>query len=118
MEKKAVINLETLLEICGGENSFIIEMIDLFLKQADTFIMEIEEACTNNNPELAMKKAHKFKSSAQIFGISSLSEMLIRIEADGLFGIPFLEKNAIFNEMREISDLACEQIIEARKKYC
>ena len=117
MNKNQVINLDTLYEICGGEKSFIIEMIDLFLEQADSFITDIESASINNDDEIVKKKAHKFKSSAQIFGIIKLYDILLSIEGSGLQDFTPLEKNNVLIEMKEISDLACDQLKEERKKY-
>lgn len=117
MKKELVINLDTLHEICGEEKSFIIEMIDLFLQQADSCIRDIEEAISKKNTELVKKKAHKFKSSAQIFGVSRLYDILLKIENDGLHDAPIEEKDAILKEMKIISDLACEQLNDEKKKF-
>jgi HPt (histidine-containing phosphotransfer) domain-containing protein len=117
MKKELVINLDTLREICGEEKSFIIEMIDLFLQQAESYISDIEEAITNRDDELVKKKAHKFKSSAQIFGISNLYDMLLKIECEGLLVFKLNDKDSVIRKMKIISDLACEQLKEEKKKF-
>jgi HPt (histidine-containing phosphotransfer) domain-containing protein len=117
MKIDQVINLDTLHEICGEEKSFIIEMIDLFLQQADEYIRDIEEAISKKDTELVKKKAHKFKSSAQIFGVSRLYDILLKIENDGLLDAPIEKKDTVLKEMKIISDLACKQLIEEKKKF-
>ena len=110
-------SLNTLVEICGGDKTFILEMIDLFLAQADPQVDEIEKAIKEKDCGNLKRSAHKFKSSAQLFEITCLVELLLQIESSGLKELEEKEKKIIIKKVRDISKLACHQIKEDRKNY-
>jgi HPt (histidine-containing phosphotransfer) domain-containing protein len=115
--KDHVINLATLEEICGGDKKFILEMIDLFLAQAESQVNDIENALLEKDCTSLKKSAHKFKSSAQIFGVARLVNLLIKIESSGLADMKLQEKKTIIGKVRDLSVLACWQVREERKNY-
>jgi HPt (histidine-containing phosphotransfer) domain-containing protein len=115
--KGTIISMVNLLDICGGDKTFILEMMDLFLAQADSQITDIENALSDPDCTMLKKSAHKFKSSAQLFEISQLVNILLQIESTGLTGLSLEEKKNILKKVRDISDVACEQVREERKNY-
>jgi HPt (histidine-containing phosphotransfer) domain-containing protein len=115
--KDQIVSFVTLEEICGGDKKFIIEMIDLFLAQAEPQLKDIENALMEKDCTNLKKSAHKFKSSAQLFEITELVNILLQVESSGLTELSLNEKNAILKKVRDISALACEQIREGRKNY-
>jgi HPt (histidine-containing phosphotransfer) domain-containing protein len=112
-----IINLDNLHDICGGEDIFTKEIIDLFLVQAPEMVDEIETAFLDNNIDMLKKKAHKLKSSSCIFGIEKLTKLLLLIETDGMDNLSMAGKKAILKKMRETAELACLQLKEEREKY-
>jgi len=112
-----LINIEKLHELCGGEDLFTVEIIDLFLAQTPGMVTDIKNAYLSHDAELLKKKAHKLKSSACLLGISRLTDLLLLIENKGLGEISENEMKDILKEINEIVDLACKQLKEERKKY-
>jgi HPt (histidine-containing phosphotransfer) domain-containing protein len=117
MGTEKIINLDNLHDICGGEDIFTIEIIDLFLAQANENVVEIETAFLDNNIEMLKKKAHKLKSSACIFGIEKLTELLLLIETNGLVNLTMTERKTIITQIKDTTEEACEELKIERKNY-
>lgn len=72
--------LDKLKEYVGDSPETLCEMVGLFLQSADEIKMQMQAACSQNDPEAVGKAAHKLKPSLDIFGVSSLAVQARLIE--------------------------------------
>jgi|DEB19_MinimDraft_2_1074335.scaffolds.fasta_scaffold02704_3 HPt (histidine-containing phosphotransfer) domain-containing protein len=77
------IDLTYLNEISGGDNSFIKEMLDLFIITTAIEVNEFDHLLANSNYEAIGQLAHKMKAPIQMLGASKLFEILRTIEQNG-----------------------------------
>lgn len=117
MKKTSLINLETLNEICDGDKSFMLEMINVFIAQALLQVEEIENAVKEKDEDKMKKTAHKYKSSAFIFGIKDLHELLEKLETNGTKGLDEKAVTKYIKKIRNISNTAVEILKEKRTEY-
>ena len=69
-------DLSYLEEISGGDQSFINEIIELFVKQMPESVENMREALKNNDPVTIGETAHKAKPSAIYVGNKTLEQDL------------------------------------------
>ena len=74
-------DLEYLESMSMGSNEMIVEMIDLFVAQSDEMIDDINQHFQNDDFENLKKTLHKLKSSANLFQISELVDIIIDFES-------------------------------------
>ena len=111
------IKLNNLNDICCGEKKFMIEIIDLYIAQSEPQVNDLYLAIAEKNNEKLKKIAHKFKSSAQLFEIAELVELLLTVEKTELSGLKEIEKKKILKEIKDISKIVCDKLKVIRKDY-
>jgi len=74
------IDLSYLREMSGGNQSLILEMIDIFKDQVKEFAEDLETHYENKDFEQLGKLAHKAKSSISIMGLNELATDLKTLE--------------------------------------
>ncbi len=75
-------DLTYLHSMSGGNYELILEMIDIFIAQAEEIWIEMQELYTKNDYDSLGKLAHKAKSSVAIMGMAPLSLTLKDFELD------------------------------------
>lgn len=103
-------NLEYLHRMSSGDESFVKEMIKLFLKQVP---QELEKLSVASNDSQAVKQiAHKLKSSVSMVGAEDLLVQVKELEQKAIHGIDSTtvvlyqeELSQKFNEIKEELDL-------------
>ena len=75
-----------LLEITGGDQGFVDELIDTFLEDATTQIDALRSAAASGGAEAIVRPAHSLKSNAANVGATALGELARALEADGRAG--------------------------------
>lgn len=80
MSQEKIFSLENLVDLTGGDSDFISEMIHMYISHAEVFVDEIRNAIDEGDIELMKSKAHKFKTSAQLFQIINLHDLLAKLE--------------------------------------
>ncbi len=73
-------DLTYLSSICDGNNSIILEMIELFSIQILEIATEMQHAEKECNYEALSNVAHKAKSTVAIMGMNTLAEKLRELE--------------------------------------
>ncbi|WP_346859536.1 Hpt domain-containing protein [uncultured Draconibacterium sp.] len=66
--------------ISGGDNSFKIELINIFLEQIPEFIQNMTSSYENKDWTLLAREAHTAKSSALTFGMDETGMLLKDIQ--------------------------------------
>lgn len=74
-------SLSKLQRLAGGEDDFIIEMLQIYLENADKDISGLKESCINNNRERTAALAHKLIPSSEYLQLNRLVVTLKAIEA-------------------------------------
>lgn len=73
--------LHKLLEIVGGEQADLIELIDAFLEEAPGIVAALAAAQRSADLTGARRAAHSLKSNARDMGAGELAEICARLEA-------------------------------------
>ncbi len=82
VSKKEIINLDFsyLNEMSKGDQSFVKEMIEIFLKEIPAAIMQLEAALENKNWENIANIAHRIKTNYMMVGLKVQKENALYIE--------------------------------------
>jgi len=75
-----ITNLAYLKQVSNGDNNFIKEMIDVYLKQTPDVINDLEKHLKNKNWKLLRAAIHKMKPSCPFFGLHDLYQTVTSIE--------------------------------------
>lgn len=74
-------DLSMLMEIADGADEFIVETIELFLKQTPELMYAIDDAIRNKQWVLAAQSAHKLKPNLGFFGMLESQTLMQQLEA-------------------------------------
>jgi HPt (histidine-containing phosphotransfer) domain-containing protein len=74
------VNLSELRRLAGGDEKFLVEMIQLFLKSMESGIAGIENAFKNKNFHEVAEYAHKMAAPVKHFGATHLYENIRQLE--------------------------------------
>ncbi len=74
------IKTEQLNSISSGDKAFEKELIEIFLEQIPSFVLNIKAFFEKNDLARLAKEAHTAKSSALIFGLTYTGELLKEIQ--------------------------------------
>jgi len=76
--------LDKIKEISGGDDSFVKEMVELFLKDVDSNMKSFNDMLEQNDMDGIAKLAHKIKPSIDLLGIEIIQEDIreLRTEAE------------------------------------
>ncbi len=75
-----------LLDITGGDQGFVDELIDTFIEDATTQIDALRAAASASDAEAMVRPAHSLKSNAANVGATELGDLARGLEADGRTG--------------------------------
>ncbi|MFT5751490.1 MAG: HPt (histidine-containing phosphotransfer) domain-containing protein [Flavobacteriales bacterium] len=68
-------NLEKVREIAGGDDSFVVIIVQTFLEEIPPDVASMESAIANDNHKMAYQFAHKMKPNFDMFGIDLLKQI-------------------------------------------
>src|ERR1700712_737526 len=74
-------DLTFLLEIADGSNEFIVESIELFIKQTPELMYAIDDAIRAKQWVTAAQSAHKLKPNLGFFGMLDSQTLMQEVEA-------------------------------------
>jgi HPt (histidine-containing phosphotransfer) domain-containing protein len=74
------IDLSYLKQLSNGSNKFILEIIDVFLKQTPEALESMENYLNNKDWKSLRAVAHKIKPSMTFMGINDLKDVVGKIE--------------------------------------
>jgi HPt (histidine-containing phosphotransfer) domain-containing protein len=117
MKAENIIKLDTLNEMSGGDKSFISEIFTLFLSHIEEYLKDSESAFAANDYPLLKKTAHKFKSSVQLFEITEIVSLILKVEDSTFPNLQESEKQDILKRIKELSLLAASQVKELSRNY-
>jgi HPt (histidine-containing phosphotransfer) domain-containing protein len=79
--------LRHLLEITGGDETFLDELLDTFLQDAEDQLASLRAAVAAGSTEDLVRPAHSLKSNAANVGANELAELCRALEADARSGV-------------------------------
>ena len=103
-------DLSILSEMVYGDTEFMQDLVNTFIEHAPADSDELANYAKEKNWEETSKKAHKLKSSIRTIGVTSLSDIIVKIEMDAK------NKNNIdticdnINRFTSILDLVVERL--------
>lgn len=111
-------DLQEINKLTGGDESFKKDLIEIFLKQIDEFIIKMNSYLNDNKMENLAREAHTAKSSVLIFGMVDTGLLLKEIqhlaESNDTAPIPSLikkveidlseAKEVLLNEQKKTDD--------------
>jgi HPt (histidine-containing phosphotransfer) domain-containing protein len=71
-----------LLEMTGGDQSFVDELVDTYLEEGDRLVEALLVAATAGSVDEMVRPAHSLKSSSLNVGALELGELCRRLEED------------------------------------
>jgi FOG: HPt domain len=77
-------NLDYLNSISGGDQDFILDMLQTFVTNAPEELSKIKSLVQNENWQKAGEDAHKFASSLLFLGLDQLKHFATQIEEFGI----------------------------------
>jgi len=80
-EKQAIINTRSLKELTGGDNSFMAEMIEIYLRNTPAMLKEMKSSFKKHDFEKLKRTAHKIKSSFGMMGMNESWQIADEIES-------------------------------------
>jgi two-component system sensor histidine kinase/response regulator len=83
---KQLWNRSAALKILGGDESLLIEMVQLFLVESPRLIVQIQHAMAHNDPPLLEMAAHCLKGQLSYLVAPEASEAADKLEAAGRTG--------------------------------
>jgi HPt (histidine-containing phosphotransfer) domain-containing protein len=79
-------NRSAALEIVGGDNSLLNEMVKLFLVESPKLVAQMEQALVHNDPRLLELAAHCLKGELRYLAVPEAGEAADKLEAAGRTG--------------------------------
>jgi len=80
------LDLTYLNEISGGDEEFIVDMIETFLEETPKDVDDMKTQLEGQNWSELGKVAHKLKSSIKMFGFETLKNQVLFLEQSGKSG--------------------------------
>jgi HPt (histidine-containing phosphotransfer) domain-containing protein len=104
------INTEYLDSVSAGDNSVIIEIIDMFREQVGEMYNDMKALLAEKNYFNLGLLAHKAKSSAAIMGMADLAVMLKTFELQAKEGKESEKYESYVNRFRDDTTLALKEL--------
>jgi HPt (histidine-containing phosphotransfer) domain-containing protein len=83
LTEKQLWNRSAALEIVGGDESLLNEMVQLFLVESPKLVTQMQQALVHNDPRLLEMAAHCLKGELRYLVVPEASEAADKLEAAG-----------------------------------
>ena len=83
MEDEIVFDKDKALNIIGGDEEFLREIVEIFLIDVPQQVSEIENAVNSRNGEALEKLSHKLKGAVSNFGENATFKTALKLETIG-----------------------------------
>jgi two-component system sensor histidine kinase/response regulator len=75
--------IDGMREMVGGDDEFLVDLIDTFLKDAPRMLSEMRQALEAGDAEVLRRVAHSLKSNSDSFGATALGDLCRGVERMG-----------------------------------
>ena len=100
-KQEKLYNLQELRTIAAGDHSFLTEMIDLFISQNESALLEIKNQVAAGSSGAIKTILHKMKPSVMVMGVGAATEIIRQIEQ---LDVSEIGKPAFANLFRQLED--------------
>lgn len=97
-----IINTESLRELTGGDDSFMAEMIEIYLRNTPVMLKEMKSSFKKHDIEKLKRTAHKMKSS---FGMMGMNEPLQIADAIEQLNEKNIDQDFLKSKIERLSEL-------------
>jgi len=108
--KNKIINLSYLNSISGGNDAFILELIDLFFEQVPDYQEMLQQYYKEKDWYNLARTAHKAKSAILMVGMESLADELKKLEENAKEEKNIHEYQEIIANFVSQSDIAIREL--------
>ncbi|HNP17679.1 MAG TPA: ATP-binding protein [Fulvivirga sp.] len=105
-----VTNLSYLSSVCDGDQDFIRDMIETFIKNTPPILTEMKNMAANAKWSELSDLAHKLKPSITFVGLESAKELVQAIELSGNTANQTKNMEAMINDLSSIVKVAIEEL--------
>jgi HPt (histidine-containing phosphotransfer) domain-containing protein len=113
---KPSLNLAYLQDIADGNAEFMIEMIDIFLKQTPAYLAEIDEALHVEDWRTVAEISHKIRPTFAFIGADDTKDEMAKIETIARSGKDLEQIAPIFKQVQAASTTLFEKLLFLRKE--
>ena len=110
MSEEKLYDLEQLNSIAAGNPDFVIKMINMFLDMTPGLVDRIEAGLQTQDWAEVRSAAHKMKPSVDMMGISSLRDVVRRIEGNAKSETNLEQIPELYFTLTETLDKVYEQL--------
>ena len=111
-DKTNVVNLKDLYDLARGNNTFIVEMIDIFLEQNPADLEKMRLAIDKNDFGTVKAMAHKMKTSVGFMGMKPLLEPLTEMETMAEEAGKMPEITTLYKRIKGDCEMAIKELQE------
>ncbi|MFT6176734.1 MAG: HPt (histidine-containing phosphotransfer) domain-containing protein [Bacteroidia bacterium] len=110
MSEEKLYDLEQLNSIAAGNPDFVIKMVNMFLDMTPGLVDRIEAGLQTQDWAEVRSAAHKMKPSVDMMGISSLRDIVRRIEGNAKSETNLEQIPELYFTLTETLDKVYEQL--------
>jgi HPt (histidine-containing phosphotransfer) domain-containing protein len=110
MSEEKLYDLEQLNSIAAGNPDFVIKMVNMFLDMTPGLVDSIEAGLQTQDWAEVRSAAHKMKPSVDMMGISSLRDVVRRIEGNAKSETNLEQIPELYFTLTETLDKVYEQL--------
>ncbi|MFT4875865.1 MAG: HPt (histidine-containing phosphotransfer) domain-containing protein [Bacteroidia bacterium] len=110
MSEEKLYDLEQLNSIAAGNPDFVIKMVNMFLDMTPGLVDRIEAGLQTQDWAEVRSAAHKMKPSVDMMGISSLRDVVRRIEGNAKSETNLEQIPELYFTLTETLDKVYEQL--------
>lgn len=109
-----IFNLSQLEELAGGDQEFVMSMVDTFLEHTPQQLQEMKSARESGDLATVGAVAHKIKPNIDLFGLDQIYQQIRDIERMGKEGESGSELDQNITQVEQVLNLAFEQLRELK----
>lgn len=109
-----IYNLSQLDELAGGDQEFVMSMVDTFLEHTPQQLQEMKSARESEDLATVGAIAHKIKPNVDLFGLTQIHQEIRDIERMGKEGEGGSELDQKITQVEQVLNQAFEQLRELR----
>lgn len=107
-KREIAFNLQHLKALSNGNDSFVLNMLDVFIKNTRRDLVKLQNFIKNKNWKSAGFQAHKMVAPSRHLGITTLVELLEDLERKGINEQEVEQLPELFQEIKQVSSQATD----------
>ncbi len=104
------IDIEHLIEISGGNQQLVLDLVNAFIKQVSFFSAQLDIVYSNSDYLSLGKLAHKIKGSALTLGVITIAENMKELEMLAKNGVETQRYPVLIEQFKTLSGETIEEL--------